>query len=264
MKTLIVNLEECADRREALSRRLSGLNALEIDWLKAVDGRKFSREEQEEKFDISRFRRINRRNPRPGEIGCTLSHQKAYRIAARSEKPLLILEDDVYPIGDVDSALPEIEKILTASRPTIIMLGCAALYRPLSSRQLDRRFGNNARIAEELGINANPYRYCFGTYAYALNPSAAKLLITERPFFTADSFLLFRKEQGVEITVMTRPLFKPADEQEAPSMIASAGSASEPMKRADKLHFFLRNKTNEALERLGILKRLDSIEFRPT
>lgn len=45
-----------------------------------------------------------------GEIACALSHKKAWEIAARSDKPTLILEDDVLLSNDISDVLQAISK----------------------------------------------------------------------------------------------------------------------------------------------------------
>ena len=55
---------------------------------------------------------------RPGEIGCTLSHQKCYRKLVESrEKYALILEDDIVIRHKIDTLVPEIEKLLNTDEP---------------------------------------------------------------------------------------------------------------------------------------------------
>ena len=69
---------------------------LDIQYIEAVDGKAMSEKERHEKFDYTQFFKKYSVAVRPGEIGCTLSHQKCYRkIIEDNESYALILEDNV-------------------------------------------------------------------------------------------------------------------------------------------------------------------------
>lgn len=256
MRTLIINLPQCTDRLQALNSHLSAHPYLKTEVVEAVDGRKLTRQESERLFDIHGFQRCQRRLPRPGEIGCTLSHQKAYVKIAESGVNTLILEDDIHLLRDLRNELEEADAWLSSKTPRILLLGTACLYRGRKS------YSYESPLHKRL---ATPYCYAHGTYAYALNPEAARCLIynKRRPDFAADAFMLFRKRHKVEIKAMLPPAIMPATEEEAPSLITSRSTERVKYSLADRIHFFLRDKKHRLLTATGILHQLDSIEFRP-
>lgn len=144
-----------------------------------------NREELEENFDSEKFRLRYAKEVRPGEIGCTLSHQKCYRRLLESkEKCVLILEDDIIVRQNIDFLLPELEKLLITNEPRIVLL--SGWYWYLSTKVLKGHY----RVA-------NVYD-AFLTHAYAINRAAASLIIESRPFIAADDWFYIRKK-GVKI-----------------------------------------------------------------
>ena len=160
----------------------------------------FLRKKTDRAFDSRRFRRHYHRNPRPGEIGCTLSHQKAYRRIKETGVNTLILEDDIHILRDMRNELKEVDEWLSSDRPRLLMLGGAGLYR--------RRYVNdiNSPLCTRL---VSPCLYVYGAYAYALNPKAAKLLINKRPGCVSDEFIPICKRHKIELKIMLPPSVTP-------------------------------------------------------
>ena len=100
MKAYIINLKEAIERRNYMQKQLALLPpSLSSEFIEAVNGKGMNREQLEENFDYEKFRLRYAKEVRPGEIGCTLSHQKCYRRLLESkEKYVLILEDDIITV----------------------------------------------------------------------------------------------------------------------------------------------------------------------
>ena len=124
MKTYIVNLESSPERKEYMENLLKDIPALEYEFIKAVDGRKLTDSERNALFDSSRAFKRYGRECRPGEIGCTLSHQQCYKkIAESAEDYALILEDDIV-INCTDNAIWEKMQafLCKENKPMVLLL----------------------------------------------------------------------------------------------------------------------------------------------
>ncbi len=124
MKTYIINLKDAVLRREYMRKQLQLLPpSLSVEFVEAVDGRIMSSQERENKFDTEKFRLRYTKEVRPGEIGCTLSHQMCYeKLMHSEEKYALILEDDIVVRPNVDSVFPCIEELIQTDKPLVILL----------------------------------------------------------------------------------------------------------------------------------------------
>ena len=93
----LISLEDCGDRRRELRRR-----GIPEEWthkyFPAVDFRKVKSSDAQNYTDEKYTFEIYKKFLRPPEIGCALSHQKAYKWFAQSNFDLmLVLEDDINP-----------------------------------------------------------------------------------------------------------------------------------------------------------------------
>lgn len=189
MDAYIVSLKTASDRKKYMTSLLSSEKSITINWIEAVDGRVFSDDEIDEKFDCKKFRQHYLKNPKPGEIGCTLSHQKCYnKLLQSSSKSVLILEDDIVLNDNIRDIIPKIENILNTNKPIIILLSGWFWY--LTKKEFD----NNRQLC----------KVCDGylTHAYAINREAAQLMIEKKPYMLADAWELFIKK-GVKIFGLT-------------------------------------------------------------
>ena len=186
MKTYIINLKEATERREYVQKQLALLaSSLSVEFVEAIDGRRMSKAEQDKFFDLGRFRLRYTKEARPGEIGCTLSHQKCYRKLVESgEEYALILEDDIVVRRNVELMFSEIKEMLVSDQPCIILL--SGWYWYLSAKPIAQKY-SLAKVYD-----------AFLTHAYVINRAAASLLIEHRPFITADDWFYIRKK-GVKI-----------------------------------------------------------------
>lgn len=185
MKTYIVNLARSTDRRSYMEKILSEYPQLDIEFIEAVDGRELIPEEREQIFDLVRFKKETMKIVRPGEIGCTLSHQKCYRkMVDEGIGCALIFEDDLIINENLDSFIMNIHNWLTDDEPRLLLLSGWFWFSSSSP------FDNKHRIAKVIDG--------YLTHSYALNNSAAKMMIDQRPWYVADAWDMFIK-RGVKI-----------------------------------------------------------------
>lgn len=181
LKTYIINLEKSSVRKQYMQELLSKYSFLDIEFLKAIDGRLLSDEERRSRFDFAKSVKIYGKDINAGEVGCALSHRKAYSELLKSQAQYaLVLEDDISIIRDLDSLdLSGVDKTLTSRKPRVLMLsGDYWFYRKKSIARL---------------FTAT------GAYAYIINRAAAKkILDIEPPCCLADDWT-FYKRKGLKL-----------------------------------------------------------------
>lgn len=186
IKTYVINLERSIERRSYMENQLIRFPFLQYEFISAVDGRALSEDERSNKFDEEKFKYIYRRAVRPGEIGCTLSHQKCYRyLEDNNDNYALILEDDTILKDNIERILEEIVNLLECDQSPRIILLSGWYYYTKKKKLIDRYF--LADIYDG-----------YGTYAYVVNRKAAELLLEDKPFITADDWA-YIKRKGVKI-----------------------------------------------------------------
>lgn len=163
MNIFIVNLESSIDRKLVMDKQLSKYNA-NVEYIKAVDGRKLSQEEL--KRDVFMYPDIHLSL---GEIGCSLSHLKIYqKMIDENISHALILEDDVVIPEDFLERVNKINStgLIERSEPIAILLS-----------------NHGARCTKRDRITINDSEYIsriygsMGGYAYLINLPAAKKLV---------------------------------------------------------------------------------------
>jgi glycoside transferase family 25 len=185
MKTYVVNLARSIDRRVYMENLLKTYSNLDVEFIDAVDGRIMSEGECNESFDIKRFAKEMLKEVRPGEIGCTLSHQKCYKkIVSDGEQSAVIFEDDLIFNEDITLLIPKIEDWLDCDEPRVLLL--SGWFWHTSSHLFDKKHKISKVIDGYL------------THGYALNRNAAKLMIDNKPWYVADSWNMFAK-RGIKI-----------------------------------------------------------------
>ncbi len=91
----LINLDRATERLEFVKPHIDQLK-ISVERVSAVDGNLFSEEEIRKVCDQERFKKYFKMLPEKGTIGCSLSHEKAWRIFLESEYEFaLIFEDDV-------------------------------------------------------------------------------------------------------------------------------------------------------------------------
>jgi glycosyl transferase, family 25 len=156
----VISLERSTDRRERVQRELKNF-PLEWAFLNAVDG--FALKTLPKSYDPAKVKRLQGYELTPGEIGCYLSHMKAWGQCVEQNKTMLVLEDDFVINGDLSHVLESLTQM--DQRWSLVRL--AALY-DVEHRVIDRYEG--VELVENRG---DPV----GAAAYVIKPSAAAQLI---------------------------------------------------------------------------------------
>ena len=181
LKTYIINLEKSSVRKQYMQDLLAPYPFLDVEFLKAIDGRILSDEERSVCFDYVRSKKVYGRTLNAGEVGCALSHRKAYEALLKGSEPYaLMLEDDIAIQRDLNLLpLEKIDKIMRSLRPRAFMLsGDYSFYR---QRPVIRIYS------------------AVGAYAYILNKAAAKrILAINPPCCVADDWM-FYKRKGIRL-----------------------------------------------------------------
>lgn len=188
MNTYIINLETAVERKKYIEQQIDKLTGLSAEFVKAVDGRKLTDKDLDILFNKDLFYRRYGRYPRSGEIGCTLSHQKCFKMMVdKNIQYALILEDDILIKNNerINGCLQELAEIVEKNdKPVIILLSSWFWY------WRKRKYNNLFSLVDITDA--------FSTYAYMINNQAAKLLLERRPCITADDWRYIRKK-GVNV-----------------------------------------------------------------
>ncbi|MCM1141640.1 MAG: glycosyltransferase family 25 protein [Muribaculum sp.] len=180
LKTYIVNLESAHTRHRYMEEILSPYDLLDVEFVAAIDGRKMSRQLLRQIFDYDECMKLIGRNPNDGEVGATLSHRMVYERLLNSSLPYaLILEDDISIMRDLNELKNyNIDALLDIERPRILLLSG------------DYWYWKRKEIVSVFD--------CVGSYAYFINRSAAKLILSTAACCVADYWTLY-KSNGIEI-----------------------------------------------------------------
>lgn len=154
-------------------------------FIKAINGKLLSENEKESLFNSKEFKNKYSVDVRPGEIGCTLSHQKCYKEILKMDiNYALILEDDIYFKDDFDENFRNLIKCIDTDEPTVILLSGGFYYT------------KTKKISGKCGL-ANVYGAYFA-HAYLINKAAAEMMIEDKPYIVADDWFYYKKK-GVKI-----------------------------------------------------------------
>jgi glycosyl transferase family 25 len=180
----VISLERSTDRRERVQRELKNFS-LEWAFLNAVDG--FALKALPKSYDQAKVRRLQGYELTPGEIGCYLSHMKAWEQCVEQDKTMLVLEDDFVINGD----LSHVFESLTQMEQRWSLVRLAALY-DVEHRVIDRCDG--VELVENKG---DPV----GAAAYLTKPSAAAQLIkcSSAIYEPVDHYLEHYSKHGVSM-----------------------------------------------------------------
>lgn len=189
IKAYIINLESSHDRYEYMQEVMRPFDCFDVEFVKAVDGRKLDSREIAAVFCQEVAKEHYGRELRGGEIGCTLSHKKCAQLLLDSSLPYaLFLEDDlVWQTKSFVEILPSLSKCLATDTPTVILLSGDYWYtgkRPLSDRY------ELATVHDAV---------C--TQSYFINRAGAEYLLKLGNWHLADDWRALRKS-GVHIKAL--------------------------------------------------------------
>ncbi len=186
MHAFVINLEQSIDRRRHMESVLKQQKGISYEFIAAIDGRKLSDKEKNTVFNIKKSKAYYAKEILPGEIGCTLSHQKCYKklLESQTYNYVLILEDDIILKNDISELYPILESVISTEKPTIVLL--SGWYWFTSKKTISKKY-SLAKV-----FNA------FLTQSYIINKPAAKLLQEDKPFIRADDWRYIIK-RGVKV-----------------------------------------------------------------
>lgn len=183
MKTYIINLKESQERRKRVLEEVSKYPFMDVEFVEAVNGRKLTRQETSERFDVATFECRYQRMPQPGEIGCTLSQRICFqKLLDSTEEVALILEDDAFFVSPdaVESVITESARLIASKEAGMVLFTPEHIYY----RKGQHLIGEYTLYKVFQG---------YGTWAYVVNRKAAeRILRIKRPSILADDHRFLR------------------------------------------------------------------------
>lgn len=188
MKIFVINLASSSDRLSFVDNQLKGMG-LDYERIDAVDGRLLTRKEVMTNVARVHCYCANKRCLTPGEIGCSLSHIKAYRKIIKDNLPYAcVLEDDVV----IDSS--RFRKVIE------YIEGCLNKEADCPKVFLMSNFAGMRRDKDSIEVECNPPNvWCAD--GYVLTRSAAQLVVCANfPVVSvSDVWNRWRDNLGLEI-----------------------------------------------------------------
>ncbi len=208
-----INLTDSASRRRQMESQLRRLG-LEHSWVSAIDGKTLP-ESSFREFSDTRFQyQLNGRQFLAGEVGCALSHMKAYRkMLEAGHSQAVILEDDVVLDREIKRHVDQISMTMSSSHPEIILLN------PIKSYYLD---GKTMIDRYQIVDVATSQR----GWGYIINARAARLIM-QRNFpvrFLADDWKRVNYHTGSHIRAVL-PALVGEHRSSGESQISNSGLA---------------------------------------
>ena len=169
-KILLINLDQSTERLARCDSLLSEAG-LEYERVSGVYGADLNPEQIAQHYDPQLGRRSYYKKLNVGEIGCYLSHRKAWqKILDEQLEFAAILEDDFFLTGDLARVLELVEEI-----------GLEWHYLKLAKHSRKRRVIHSLALGEYRLVTYNkiPSRTCAQVVSYT---GAQRLLATSQPF----------------------------------------------------------------------------------
>jgi len=91
LKIVVISLKRATDRRIAVEKQFSGIN-LVWEFLDATEGYQYQPSAKE--YDAKKVQKLQGYQITPAEIGCFVSHRRAWEMCLSEQRPTLIFEDD--------------------------------------------------------------------------------------------------------------------------------------------------------------------------
>lgn len=160
---------------------LAKYSFLDISYVKAIDGRLLTAEKRESLFNYKGSKSLYGKKLNPGEVGCALSHRKAYEMLSSStDAYALILEDDISIQRDLSSVdWIKVNQVLNNTEPRVLMLSGDYWY--FRRKDIVRLYS------------------AVGAYAYIINKAAARLILSEQPPRCVADDWTYYKRKGIKL-----------------------------------------------------------------
>ncbi|MBP6131341.1 glycosyltransferase family 25 protein [Thauera sp.] len=187
----VINLPEAVERRQRVRAHLVALG-LDANVVEAVRGSRLSEDERALVADDARSVERYGRVLTPGELGCAMSHVRAYEEFLGSRHDFaLILEDDAV-------LLPDAADLLASARMSA-WLECAEprllLMTPI------RAFLARGAVPFAAGYRLVKVRRAWEGYGYLVNRAAADAMrrINSPAWLSADDWVAYRRLGSIEL-----------------------------------------------------------------
>lgn len=186
-QTLVISLKDSLVRQQTVSRELAKTK-LQWKFLDAVDGRKLDLSSVP--YNSNKVKRLLGFELMPSEIGCYLSHMKAWQSCVDSQITTLIFEDDFVVSENFDELLETM--LLQALNWDIIRLQGLSECEDVFLQKI-----GSYRLARN---TSDP----LGSTAYIVRPTAARQLLLHslEIFEPVDHFLEHVEKHGLIVTAM--------------------------------------------------------------
>ena len=182
IQVFVISLECSLDRRKRVQEQMAK-TGLQWSFLNAVDG--YALQNMPSSYQKNKVKRLQGYELTPGEVGCYLSHIKAWERCLATKEVTLIFEDDFILEPQFENVLYDLLGI--ASAWDLVRL--SGIYET-SDRLLEARQGYN--LVQNLGEPC-------GTACYLINPKAAAILLenTADIYEPVDHYLEHFKKHGL-------------------------------------------------------------------
>lgn len=182
IQVLVISLERSLERRKRVEEQLSKTS---IDWcfLDAVDG--YALAQMPISYNQAKVKRLQGYELTPGEVGCYLSHIKAWKSCVANQKITLVFEDDFLLSAEFEVVLNDLLSI----QQEWDLVRLSGIYETEDHLLVNRGFYS---LVKNLGEPC-------GTASYVLNPKAASILLknTEDIYEPVDHYLEHFKKHGL-------------------------------------------------------------------
>ena len=192
-----------SSRRKVCEARLikEGFKPIFID---AIDLRDKSIDDLKDKFDFENFKSSHGVFPSVGEVGCALSHLRAYEKIAKKklkDKYFFIAEDDCLPLVNAKEIL-EIINSLKGLSPDVVLLGYSKvddhIYKAIQRSNPIKKLANVSGSKRLIGRKYT--ETTCGAVAYLVSQRFIKKLSKmDRPRVVADDWLYYKSEMNATI-----------------------------------------------------------------
>ena len=212
LQTIVISLLRSPQRREKAQSELSKTN-LNWSFLDAVDGSQLQILPPE--YQSRKVKRLLGFEMTPNEIGCFLSHKKAWQACVTNNQPTLIFEDDFV-------LLPHFEKTLQ------LLLTEFDDWQLIRLQALATTQHDVVKTVGDISIVKN-HEDPLGATAYIIKPEAARILVEQARdiYEPLDHFLEHEKKHGLEMLAV-KPY--PVDISKAKSTISDRPEDRKPIK----------------------------------
>jgi putative glycosyltransferase involved in LPS biosynthesis len=171
MKNIVflISLSKDENRREVLKKRFNSFQNFRL--IDAIDGREMKAKEY---FSIANpSLKVYKKLLSPAEVGCSLSHVKAYKEFLQSDADFgLILEDDV--IGSDDDIEFAFEMALKITKDSILICGCQDGLAGRFSAFGKKILSQNSKDGKDVSF------YDVSTHSFGSISRAAAYIVTKK------------------------------------------------------------------------------------